>query len=407
MKRNFYNKYFNINFNYFVIKFGFFKIIFYFCENYEIICIMEINEQPFNDLLSDNDYSVDEEVVEDEVIEQDPLGLNDFISKDNDVPEEPQQEEPQQEEQPSDFISQYLKEHGISDTSKIQMENESGEIEEVDFNTLDDESKLNILNSISEPGYSDYEKNVIDYLRRNNVTLDDVIAYYQQQAVTDYLSQHPEAVHTRVYNIDEYTDDEVYLADLKSKYPNFTDDELLAKLDSAKLNEDLFSKEVTAIRENQKAIEEEQIKQQEETEEQNYQILQQNLQNVMQNFVQIDLDPEDKAEDALSLDVTDADRELMMRYLMERDKDGKSQLIRDLEDPNALVELAYYRTRERDNLTGLTRYWKNELANERKEKAKLQKELDKLKNKEKNSFVVSPETSKPSSKPRKIMDIYG
>ena len=240
-----------------------------------------------------------------------------------------------------------------------------------------------------------------------NATLDDVIDYYKKQAVEEYLQEHPEDKHQRTYNIDEYTDDEVYLYDLKNKYPEFTDEELNSKLDSAKLNTELFDKEVAAIRTNLKNIEDEQAKQQEEQEAQSYQELQNNLQLAMSEFTQIELDPEDKEQDALALDVTDEDRAIMLRYLVERDKDGKSQLVKDLEDPKALIELAYYRTRERDNLTGLTRYWKNELANERKEKAKLQKELDRIKNKEKNSFVVPPKNNQKPSDKKSIMDIYG
>ena len=130
----------------------------------------------------------------------------------------------------------------------------------------------------------------------------------------------------------------------------------------------------------------------------------------MADFTEILLDPEDKSQDAMSLQIEDADRVVMLRYLLERDKDGKSQLVKDLEDPKALIELAYYRTRERDNLTGLTRYWKSVLANERKEKANLQRELDKYKNKENNSSVVTqpkPRNQKPSTKAKTVFDIYG
>ena len=48
--------------------------------------------------------------------------------------------------------------------------------------------------------------------------------------------------------IDDYDDDELFVADLKSKYPNFTDNELLDKLDAAKINEDLYNKEVAELR---------------------------------------------------------------------------------------------------------------------------------------------------------------
>lgn len=376
---------------------------------------MEINENRFNDLLSDDDIQVDEDVVEEDVHEDDPLGLKDFIQNqdddtDGDDTDPDDNDNDGDDTPPENFIAAYLKGFGIDDMTKIQMQNDSGEVEEVDFNSLSEEEKLNIFKELSNPGYSDYEKQVIEYLRRNNATLDDVANFYKQQGVEEYLAEHPEDRHQRVYDIDEYTDDEVYLSYLKNNYPDFTDEELNTKLDSAKLNEELFNKEVAAIRANVKNMEDEERQQQEAEEAQSYQELQNNLMAAMSGFTQIELDPDDKDKDALALDVTDEDRAIMLRYLVERDKDGKSQLVRDLEDPQALIELAYYRTRERDNLTGLTRYWKNELANERKEKAKLQKELDKLKNKGNNSFVVSPKDNNnrnSEKKTRSIMDIYG
>ena len=52
-------------------------------------------------------------------------------------------------------IYQYLKNHGISDPSKIQFENEDGTIDEQDFNSLSPEEQLEILNEISDPGITD------------------------------------------------------------------------------------------------------------------------------------------------------------------------------------------------------------------------------------------------------------
>lgn len=374
---------------------------------------MELNENVLNDLMSDVDTNIDEDVDDNEITNEDLLGLDELRndSKDDNSDSDDNSDEninnnpEESESEKGDFITNYLKEFGIEDPTKIQMEDESGQITEVDFNTLSDDEKLNIFKELSDPGYSDYEKQVIDYLRRNNATLDDVVKYYSDKAIEDYLSEHPEDAHQKVYDIDSYTDDEIYLADLKNKYPDFTDEELTEKLDSAKLNEELFNKEVQAIRTAQKAYEDEQARQQEELEKQSYQELQQNLQNAMSNFNEILLDPDDPKSDALQIE--DSDRAIMLKYLTELGKDGKSQLVKDLEDPNALIEIAYYRTRERDNITGLTRYWKNELANERKEKAKLQKELDKIKNKGKNSFVETPKKDKKTSgKPLGIMDLY-
>ena len=381
---------------------------------------MPIENEYFNSLLSNDDVLVDEEITEDEVIDEDPLGLEDFRkqlgSQEEENRDETGNEDKEDEDKSlennvtSDFIAAYLKEYGVSDPSKLQFEDENGEIVEKNFNDLTDEEKLNVFKELADPGYTDYEKQVVDYLRKNNTTLDDVIEYYQKKAIEDYLKENPDQVRQKHYSIDDYTDDELYLADLKNKYPEFTDEELTSKLDSAKLNEELFGKEVNAIRASLKQQEEDEIKHQEEVEAQSFQELQTNLQNAMSNFTEIALDPDDKSEDALALQIEDADRDVMLRYLLERDKDGKSQLVRDLEDPQALIELAYYRTRERDNITGLTRYWKKVLSDERKEKAAIQKELDKYKNKENNSSVVThPKDKKPapSTKAKTVFDIYG
>ena len=381
---------------------------------------MPIENEYFNSLLGDDDVLVDEEITEDEVIDEDPLGLEDFRkqlgSQEEENRDETGNEDKEDEDKSlennvtSDFIAAYLKEYGVSDPSKLQFEDENGEIVEKNFNDLTDEEKLNVFKELADPGYTDYEKQVVDYLRKNNTTLDDVIEYYQKKAIEDYLKENPDQVRQKHYSIDDYTDDELYLADLKNKYPEFTDEELTSKLDSAKLNEELFGKEVNAIRASLKQQEEDELKHQEEVEAQSFQELQTNLQNAMSNFTEIALDPEDTSEDALALQIEDADRDVMLRYLLERDKDGKSQLVRDLEDPQALIELAYYRTRERDNITGLTRYWKKVLSDERKEKAAMQKELDKYKNKENNSSVVThPKDKKPapSTKAKTVFDIYG
>ena len=140
-----------------------------------------------------------------------------------------------------DVWHQYLRDLGVSDSKAIQFENEAGEIETVDFDTLDKETQLTMLRELTDPGLSEHEIQVGNYLRQNNASFDDVVNYFAEQRLQQYLAENPDQVHQKVYSIDEYTNDELYLADLKSKYPDFTDEELLAELDAAKLNEELFN----------------------------------------------------------------------------------------------------------------------------------------------------------------------
>lgn len=321
----------------------------------------------------------------------DPL-LNDFVNsqtQDTDSVEDPNDNtdpEDKHTDTVSDFLHTFLKEKGIEDPSKLQWEDENGEITDVDFDNLSDEDKLNVLNSLADPGLSQAEIDTINYLRQNNMTLNQVVDYFSKKAVDDYLAKNPDQIHQKTYEIDDYTDDELYLSALKMQYPNFTDEELTSKLETAKSNEELYKKEVTALREEFKKEEEAQIEAQKQQEQQEYDDLVGNLKNVLGNFNEVALDSTDPESDVLEIE--DSDKDLVLAYLLNQDTDGKSQLVKDLENPATLIELAWLRTQGRTLIDNTTRYWKDLLKQERKEKAKLQKELESYQTRNEQSVVV-------------------
>ena len=321
----------------------------------------------------------------------DPL-LNNFVNsqtQDTDPVEDPNDNtdpEDKHTDTVSDFLHTFLKEKGIEDPSKLQWEDENGEITDVDFDNLSDEDKLNVLNSLADPGLSQAEIDTINYLRQNNMTLNQVVDYFSKKAVDDYLAKNPDQIHQKTYEIDDYTDDELYLSALKMQYPNFTDEELTSKLETAKGNEELYKKEVTALREEFKKEEEAQIEAQKQQEQQEYDDLVGNLKNVLGNFNEVALDSTDPESDVLEIE--DSDKDLVLAYLLNQDTDGKSQLVKDLENPTTLIELAWLRTQGRTLIDNTTRYWKDLLKQERKEKAKLQKELESYQTRNEQSVVV-------------------
>ena len=206
----------------------------------------------FNNIGSDFDDLFDESsatTVENPVDESQekafelPDDMDDYgvIEEESSEEDEPSND-PDSTEPELDVWHQYLKDLGVSDSKAIQFENEDGEIETVDFDTLDRETQLTMLRELTDPGLSEHEIQVVNYLRQNNASFDDVVNYFAEQRLQQYLTENPDQVHQKVYSIDEYTNDELYLADLKNKYPDFTDEELLAELDAAKLNEELFNK---------------------------------------------------------------------------------------------------------------------------------------------------------------------
>lgn len=313
------------------------------------------------------------------------------IFKDEDVVEEGEKSA-EAEEVEDDAMTVFLKSKGIVDPTKIQFENENGEIEDVDFNSLSREEQMTMLQELTAPDLSEHEVGVINYLRQNKVTFDQVIDYFANQRLEAYLNEHPEDVHQKNYSIDDYNDDELYLADLKSKYPSFTDEELLSKLNIAKSDEDLFKKEVDVLRESYKAQEDQMLKDAELAEQQQYEDLQNSLMRAVSNLNEISLDTADPSSD--SLVVEDKDKHQILAYLLNQDKDGKSQFVKDIENPNTLIELAWYRTHGRDVIDGISQYWKDILKSERKKIASLEKQLENTKS---NKTVIASKQTKTNS----------
>ena len=364
-----------------------------------------MDNERFNDLgsefddLFDGDNATTVEPVESK--ETEPVELPDSTDVDNEPAygveesEDDNSNEPSNDESELDVWHQYLKDMGIADSKAIQFENEEGEIETVDFDSLDKETQLTMLKELSDPGLSDHEIEVVNFLRRNNASFDDVINYYAEQRLQQYLSENPDQAHQKVYTIDEYTNDELYLADLKNKYPTLTDEELLSELDNAKLNEELFNKKSEAIRQQYKEIEEQQLKDQELAEQQRYEALQQNITNAVLNFKEVSIDSDPDSEDWRGIEIEDGDRQQILSYLLDQDQEGKSQLVRDIEDPNSLIELAWYKLYGQDLVHNVTKYWKGVVKEDRKKIASLTKQVEKYKNG--SNTVVSPVSEKKTN----------
>jgi hypothetical protein len=184
----------------------------------------------------ENDEFLDDYLNED-VIEEEDSTFEDPIL--NSEEESEQYNQPQEE---VDILSTLLQDKGISDPSRIQIENENGEKELVDFRDLPVEEQLEILRQ-DDDELDDDEVNVINYLRANNLKFEDVINYAKSQGINEYLANQPSNV-----EIDSLTDDEVFLTDLLTRIPDITDEEAQIALETEKQNPDLYNKKVQALR---------------------------------------------------------------------------------------------------------------------------------------------------------------
>lgn len=369
---------------------------------------MEIKNDYYESLLEDPQDSQEQETEDINVEETEDAPI--LPEQPSDSEENDNSTEQQSESEPlnseDDVITSYLKLNGIDDPTKIQFENEDGGIDEVDFNSLSKEEQLTMLHELGTSAYSDYEKEVINYLRRNNTDLQGVINYFQNKAIEEYLAQNPNQAPQKSYSIDDYSDDELYIADLAAKFPGFTEEELNEKLESAKSNEELFKKEVDSLREFYKSEEDAQEEQAKLSEQQQYEALQNTLLESIGKFNEVVLDTEDPKSD--SLEIEDSDKQIMLDYLLTPDKDGQSQFDKDLSDPQALIELAWLRTHGRETITGISQYWKKELADTRKELAKAKKELEKYRKNDSDKVTVNePKNNNKRQQAKSVSELWG
>lgn len=233
-----------------------------------------------------------------------------------------------------DFINVFLNQYGLKN-GMITYENEDGTTEEVSFNSLDNNEKLNILKELASPNLTEDEINTINYLRSNNATIQDVIDYYSNKAVQDYINQNGEI--SKKYKVDDYTDDEIYIADLKSKY-NMTEEDIKAELELAKENESLFNKKVNAIRERYKQQEEKEAQDKLKSDEEKFTNFKNSIENGLNEFNAISMDYKNKESDYLQIE--NSEKENIYKYILDQDENGMTQFFKDLNDPKKMIELA-------------------------------------------------------------------
>lgn len=155
-----------------------------------------------------------------------------------------------------DFLTSLLKSRGIEDKSKIKFATEEGDIEEVDWDSLSSEDKLNILSSSEstpENGLDESEIQLINAIRNSGMSPSEYLQFIGNGEVERYIqnSQEPQ------YEIDAYSDDELFLMDFMSRMGEVTEDEATEALERAKANEGLFKKQIEAIRNEYKQAEQE------------------------------------------------------------------------------------------------------------------------------------------------------
>ena len=310
---------------------------------------------------TDNEFAFDESQFEDKPEDTAP-----------EKPEEKQEEQKDEDKEDdyikfeeNDYINYLLSAKGV-DPHALLYEDEDGTEKTVDFYELSPEEQLNILNyNPTAHELEDNEIEVINFLRGNNITLEEFTEYIQNETLKDLSSQ------IAPLSVDSISNEDLYVEVLKDQYPDLTDEEIAFELEKEKANIDLFNKKVNQIRtfyeEQETALaaqeaEEDRINKENELKEAQTQVV-----NAAVN-----------TKDFFGFELDDNDREDVMKYIFNQGVDGKSQFFKALENPDVLFKVALYALKG-DEAQGI-----------------LEQELRKIKNNNKPPIIKSPETPKRS-----------
>lgn len=318
--------------------------------------------------------------------------LDDFEGQLEDSPTEEGSIEGSSTEDPpieEDFVASLLRSRGIEDKSRIKFETEDGNIEEADWDQLSNEDKLNIINSSNESiedGLDDSEKRLLSAIRNSGMTPAEYLQYVEQQGVNRYIQNNQE--NTYQYTVDQYDDDELFVADFISRMGDVTDEEAQEALERAKSNETLFAKQIQAIRNEYKQIEEENIRQAQIEQEQQQSVMfdqfASSVENEINQFNEIQ---------GYDLNMDQQDMQDLYDFITGTDAAGNNYLAKALSDPRILVETAWFTLYGRQMLDDVTNYFQKEITQVRKQSYEKGLKDAKLGNK---SSVVYKQKSKTS-----------
>lgn len=287
------------------------------------------------------------------------------------------------EENDDDLITSILKSRNI-DPSAVKIENENGEIEEVDFYSLSLDEQKDILfpedDVTSKYDLDDQEINLINHIRQYGVTPSQFLQIYGESVLNN--SQQPQEVSV---SIDQLEDDEIFIADLKSKLEDITDEEAAQALELEKSNPELYAKKVNSLRNYYRQMEldeQDRLAKEAEAEEfKAYKEFESKIVDTIEDMSKgIDLGTESLAWDL-------NDKEDIAAFILDSDKTGTRYLAKALQDPKMLVQMSWFALKGQEAISSISSYYKAKITEAAK--TNYEKGYEDAKNGNKKSEVKS------------------
>lgn len=294
-----------------------------------------------------------------------------------------------------DVLSSYLRSFGI-DPNNIQVDDENGNPSYSSFNELSRTEQLDLLQNLSGGngnGDNDYdldddEIDLINSIRRSKMSVEDFVSTIQNRAVQAYVNN---GGGQQYYDIDQLSDDDLFISNYKNQVPDATEDEVVAALNAAKTNPQSYERMMNGLRDTYKKQEEtfyqQKLRESEERtqrQQKEYESLIVDTLNGMSNMKLGDLDAQ----------LSDDDKENIASAILDSDATGTRYLVGLINDPETLSKMVWYALKGDEAINQMQRYYKNEINN--RQQAAYQKGFEDAKNGRGMSYVVNKPKQNPS-----------
>lgn len=262
----------------------------------------------------------------------DAMGL-DPIEEQHDSQEGVLQNEDTTSNDDSQVIADMLAANGIADPSRIKFEDEGGAVTERDWNSLTREEKYGVLSSGKEAdsSLSDDEIQLLNSIRESGRTPDAYINSLKETAAKD--------AGARSYEIDGISDDELFVLDALDKYgeDNVSDEQLETLLSNAKSDPELYTKTISALRNEYKRREDDLKLQDQKREDEKSAADFQDFSDTVLNEIEAL-----QRNTSQQLELTVDDMNDLANFILTRDDNGNSEFGKMMNDPKQLVQLAFW-----------------------------------------------------------------
>jgi len=202
----------------------------------------------------------------------------------------------------------------------------------------------------------DDEIELINSIRRSGLSTKEYLDTYLNQRTDTQSIQEPQ------YEIDQYSDEELYVLDLVSKIGDISQEEVEDALEKAKSNPTLFKKQVDALRSEYKRIEDEnKLQEQQYTEnvyKERFQEFSNKIVDEINSFTEFQ---------GLDIDMENDDKQMLYDFITGHDSAGNNYFTKALQDPQTLVKTAWLALNGEQMIQDITKYFQKEITNVRRE----------------------------------------